>query len=138
MLHPSYLDLIDVANENVEEGQDPVVTSRYSIILAAARRARQLVDGATPIEEEAEDRKPLSIAVDELYHSRVHILPATAEDLMDDEPGAELKAGMSQQDSWSADPEAEYEDADDEERDGDEDYDEEDSDDEDKDREDEE
>ena len=111
MLHPSYLDLIDVANENVEEGQDPVVTSRYSIILAAARRARQLVDGATPIEEEAEDRKPLSIAVDELYHSRVHILPATAEDLMDDEPGAELKAGMSQQDSWSADPESEYEDS---------------------------
>ena len=107
MLHPSYLDLIEVANENVAEGEEPVVSSRYSIILAAARRARQLVDGATPIIEDAEDRKPLSVAVDELYHSQIHILPATAEDLLDDEPGEELLAGMSQQEAWAADPEGE-------------------------------
>ena len=29
MLHPSYADLINVVNSGVEEGEDPVVSSRY-------------------------------------------------------------------------------------------------------------
>ena len=41
MLHPSYTDLMKVVNKDVEEGETKVVNSRYSIVLAAAKRARQ-------------------------------------------------------------------------------------------------
>lgn len=44
MLHPSYSELIKVVNSDVEEGEAPVVNSRYSIVLAAAKRARQIID----------------------------------------------------------------------------------------------
>ena len=33
MLHPSYAELIKVVNGDVEEGDTPVVNSRYSIVL---------------------------------------------------------------------------------------------------------
>lgn len=79
MLHPSYTELIDVANKHVEEGEDPIVTSRYSIILAAAKRARQLVDGADPTIK-GNEKKPLSVAVDELAEDQIHILPYQEEE----------------------------------------------------------
>ena len=41
MLHPSYTDLMKVVNKDVEEGETKVVNSRYSIVLATAKRARQ-------------------------------------------------------------------------------------------------
>ena len=37
MLHPSYAELIKVVNGDVEEGDTPVVNSRYSIVLATAK-----------------------------------------------------------------------------------------------------
>ena len=40
MLHPSYNDLMNVVNSDVEPGEHPVVNSRYSIVLATAKRAR--------------------------------------------------------------------------------------------------
>lgn len=40
MLHPSYTDLINAVNSDVEPGEQPVVQSRYSIVLAASKRAR--------------------------------------------------------------------------------------------------
>ena len=43
MLHPSYSDLMKVVNSGVEEGEEPVVNSRYSIVLATAKRARQII-----------------------------------------------------------------------------------------------
>ena len=62
MLHPSYTDLMKVVNSDVEEGEAPVVNSRYSIVMATSKIARQLIDGApTPIEGAA-DKKPLSVA----------------------------------------------------------------------------
>ena len=39
MIHPSYADLMKVVNQNVEEGEEPVVQSRYSIVIAASKRA---------------------------------------------------------------------------------------------------
>ena len=73
MLHPSYTDLINAVNADVEPGEQPVVQSRYSIVNATAKRARQLVDG-----EEATvysyGRKPLSVAIDELYTGHVRIV----------------------------------------------------------------
>ncbi len=74
MLHPSYSDLIDVVNKNVEEGEAPVVNSRYSIVIATAKRARQIIAGDEPLIADAKGKKPLSIAVDELYSGKIQIL----------------------------------------------------------------
>lgn len=73
MLHPSYTDLMRVVNSEVEPGEQPVVNSRYSIVIATARRARQIINGAAPLVE-VNYPKPLSIAVEELYHSKVKIV----------------------------------------------------------------
>ena len=75
MLHQSYTDLINVVNSDVEAGEHPVVQSRYSIVIAASKRARQLIDGAEPLVSGAAGKKPLSIAIDELYQQKVKILP---------------------------------------------------------------
>lgn len=74
MLHPSYTDLMKVVNSEVEEGEAPVVNSRYSIVMATSKRARQLIDGApTPIEN-ASDKKPLSVAVEEVNKGIIRIV----------------------------------------------------------------
>ena len=75
MLHPSYTDLMNAVNSDAEETEHPVVNSRYSIVMATSKRARQLIDGAaTPIED-AEDNKPLSVAISELEKGIVKIVP---------------------------------------------------------------
>ncbi len=74
MLHPSYSDLMKVANEDVEAGGEKLVNSRYSIVLATAKRARQIIDGAVPLVEADATAKPLSIAVEELYDRKVKIV----------------------------------------------------------------
>ena len=74
MIHPSYTELMAVINSEVEEGEQPVVQSRYSIVIATAKRARQIIAGAEPLVEDAEGKKPLSIAVEELYNGAVKIL----------------------------------------------------------------
>lgn len=74
MLHPSYVDLMDVVNKDIQEGEEPVVSSRYSIVMASAKRARQIIAGDEPLAG-TKDEKPLSIAVDELYEGEVGILP---------------------------------------------------------------
>ncbi len=73
MLHPSYTDLMKVVNSEVEPGEQPVVNSRYSIVIATARRARQIIDGSVPLVDVTYP-KPLSIAVEELYRSKVKIV----------------------------------------------------------------
>lgn len=79
MLHPSYTDLIEAVNSGVEPGEQPVVQSRYSIVIAAAKRARQLIAGADPLVAGAARKKPLSTAVQELYEQKVTILPEEEE-----------------------------------------------------------
>ena len=74
MIHPSYVDLMNVVNKEVEEGEQPVINSRYSVVMATAKRARQIVDGDEPLIEEAEGEKPLSIAVEELNQGKIRIL----------------------------------------------------------------
>ena len=83
MLHPSYTDLMEVVNHDETGEEHPVVNSRYSIVLATAKRARQLIDGAEPYVE-VDNNKALSIAIEELYRSKVKILSdeATAEEVV--------------------------------------------------------
>lgn len=88
MLHPSYTDLMAVVNSEVEEGEQPVVQSRYSIVIAAAKRARQIIAGSEPLVD-GRGKKPLSVSVDELYKGKVKILGVDDTD-EDDEKILEL------------------------------------------------
>ena len=85
MLHPSYTDLMKVVNKDVEEGETKVVNSRYSIVMATAKRAREIIGGDEPLVNGMEGEKPLSIAVKELYDSKIKILPGDEENMEDEE-----------------------------------------------------
>ena len=72
MIHTSYTELIDVLSG--QESLDNSMLSRYTIIIAAAKRARQLVDGSEPLVDNIKVDKPVSIAVNELYNSKIKII----------------------------------------------------------------
>ena len=80
MIHPSYKEMMEAVNSESEDDTTPIVSSRYSVVMATAKRARQIVSGDDPQIAGAEGRKPLSVAVDEIYHGAVHILPDDAPD----------------------------------------------------------
>ena len=80
MIHPSYVELMKVVNNNVEFGEEPVVNSRYSLVIAAAKRARQIIAGDEPMADKITCPKPLSIAVEELYEGKVKIIPDTEDE----------------------------------------------------------
>ena len=68
MLEPSYTQIMTKLNEDLEAQK---VTSRYSIIIATARRARQLVDNKD--EAALNGKKPITVAVNELYTGKMKI-----------------------------------------------------------------
>lgn len=80
MLHPSYSDLMRVVNKDVEEGETKIVNSRYSIVLATSKRARQLIDGDLPLVMAKDGEKPLSIAIDELNSAKIKIIAGEEEE----------------------------------------------------------
>lgn len=80
MLHPSYSDLMKVVNQDVEEGATKIVNSRYSIVLATAKRARQLIDGDPALVPANSGEKPLSIAIDELNSGKIKIIAEETEE----------------------------------------------------------
>ncbi len=81
MLHPSYSELIQAINNNAEEDDNTMMlNSRYSLVLATSKRARQLIAGAEPLVPNAADKKPLSVAIDELYKGEVKIVAAAEND----------------------------------------------------------
>ena len=81
MIHPSYSELIEAINTNNEDDDESMVlNSRYSLVLATSKRARQLIAVSKPLVEGASGKKPLAIAIDELYKGKVKILPGKHED----------------------------------------------------------
>lgn len=96
MLQPSYTQLMQKLNSDASE---TVVTSRYSIIIAASRRAREIIDivnheqiaknnadkgldepidpirikEAAELNERLKLKKATSIAVEELYTGKIKI-----------------------------------------------------------------
>ena len=81
MLHPSYSELIQAINHNAEEDDNTMMlNSRYSLVLATSKRARQLIAGAEPLVPNAADKKPLSVAIDELYKGEVKIVAAECDE----------------------------------------------------------
>ena len=79
MLHPSYTDLMQVVNKDVEEGETKVVNSRYSIVMATSKRARQLIDGEMPLVKAKKGEKPISIAIQEMNEGKLTIVTDNAE-----------------------------------------------------------
>ena len=80
MLHPSYTDLMEVVNSDVEPGEQPIVQSRYSIVLATAKRAREIIDGSMPLVDAKVGEKPLSIAIDEMNQGKMTIIAQDEEE----------------------------------------------------------
>lgn len=106
MLHPSYADLIKVVNSGVEEGEDPVVSSRYSIVMATSKRARQIIAGDDELVD-GRGKKPLSVAVEELNQGKIQILTDEVTEETEEASGEETPAEASATES----PEAEETDA---------------------------
>jgi DNA-directed RNA polymerase subunit omega len=71
MLHPSYSDLMSRVNDRKEV--EDQLQSRYSIVIATAKRARQIVDGDEPLVDNDLPRA-LSLAVIELYEGKIDIV----------------------------------------------------------------
>jgi DNA-directed RNA polymerase subunit omega len=89
MLHPSYTELMNAVNKDIEEGEKPIVNSRYSIVIATAKRARQLIAGADSTVPDFKNKKPLSVAVEEIMDGSVKVLSGGA-DIEDDDDKAIL------------------------------------------------
>ncbi|MGN1142339.1 MAG: DNA-directed RNA polymerase subunit omega [Oliverpabstia sp.] len=89
MIHPSYTELIQAVNSGNDQDDTPVCNSRYSIVLATSKRARQIIAGADPLVHYPMN-KPLSIAVEEVYQGKVKIIPDTTseEEEQKQEPAA--------------------------------------------------
>ena len=90
MIHPSYTELIEAINANSEDDDTTMsLNSRYSLVLATSKRARQIIGGAEPLVKVKKGMKPLSIAVEEMYKGEVTILPESeveAEEETKEEP----------------------------------------------------
>lgn len=81
MIHPSYSELIQAINNNAEEDDNTMMlNSRYSLVLATSKRARQLIAGAEPLVPGSAGKKPLAIAIDELYKGAVKIVAASEQE----------------------------------------------------------
>ena len=97
MLHPSYTELMEKINSEDNEGEEPVINSRYSIVIATSRRARDLISGSNARVQTTEGEKPLSVAVEELYDGKLKINsedenePIPVPTLMGDEQFEELE-----------------------------------------------
>ena len=79
MIHPSYKEMMEAVNSENEEDTTPIVSSRYSIVMATAKRARQIVNVDEPLVDSYPEEKPLSVAVDEIYQGAVKILPVNSQ-----------------------------------------------------------
>ena len=99
MLHPSYNDLMIVVISDVEPGEHPVVNSRYSIVLATAKRARQLIAGSQPLVS-GNYPQPLSVAIKELSTSAIKI--DTEEEAQAKREAAALAASLATETTESA------------------------------------
>lgn len=72
MLHPSFTEIKDQVNNTREDA--PELKSRYTLVIAAANRARQLNEGADAMVEADAKEKKLSIAVKEINAGLIHLV----------------------------------------------------------------
>jgi len=74
MLQPSYSELMEKLNQ-YNSGQNKI-NSRYSIVMAVSKRARQINNKENLLYEDEFDNieKPVSLAIDELYNGKIKII----------------------------------------------------------------
>ena len=65
---------------------------RLPLVLATSKRARQLIAGAEPLVDGAAGKKPLAIAIDELYKGKVKIVATSEEEAEETTPAASEEA----------------------------------------------
>ena len=69
IVDPNVLELLDHAD------------TRYTLVVEASRRGRELVDGAVPMIDDIKDKKPLRIAIEEIDRGLVtYTRPTPAEE----------------------------------------------------------
>ncbi len=96
MLHPSYTELMDAVNSEVKEGEQPIVSSRYSIVIAAAKRARQIIAGAESAVPDYKNKKPLSVDDEDIFEDEMkEDSDEDSEDEDDEEKESESDEDMS-------------------------------------------
>jgi len=69
LLTPSYSELMETLNTDMDDSK---ITSRYTIVLAVAKRAREIIDGSQPLTYAPTDRA-VSIAVKEMGEGKIKI-----------------------------------------------------------------
>ena len=118
MLRPTYNDLIESMNRNREEGELEV-QSRYSVVIASAKRARQIIDGDAPLVKAEEGRKPLSVAIEEISKNLVNVEKGLdyEEEPIHNQDTAESYPRFAQDEEYEAEDVEEEEGADEEEAD---------------------
>ena len=80
MLRPSYSELMSLLNEaNEETAGNDEITSRYTIVMAVAKRARQLIDGEEALAKSETD-KAVSVAVAEMASGKLKVSAALVSD----------------------------------------------------------
>lgn len=95
MLHPSYVELIDhVNNVNNEQGNQEI-NSRYTLVMAVAKRARDLVNGAPMMSEDTNNGRMLSQAVKEMEEEKITITTLEPEENLDDEENELVDVDLS-------------------------------------------
>lgn len=90
MLHPSYSELIEIVNEDASN-DTPVVNSRYSIVMATSKRARQLISGDEALVS-SKILKPLSVAVAELNKGKIRIITEDEAEVLKEQNRARREA----------------------------------------------
>jgi len=91
MLRPSYSDLLEILEQQAQgQEQSDIIGSRYTVVIAAAKRARQLVDHAEPLISNSKVNKPVSIAVNELYAGKIKVHPRITDENIAPMEGIEM------------------------------------------------
>lgn len=81
MLHPSYVELIDHVNNVNREKGEPEINSRYTLVMAVAKRARDLVNGAPLMVPDETNGRMLAQAVHEMDCEKLGIVVADEEEI---------------------------------------------------------
>ena len=89
MLHPYYMELIDHVNHVNRSMGQPEINSRYTMVMAIAKRARDLVNGAPEMVVDDVDGRTLSLAVKEMDKEKLGIVTVEPEP----EPEEDLELG---------------------------------------------
>lgn len=80
MLQPSYRELMDEINK---DGNLEDLASRYAVVIAIAKRARQIINGDDG-HLETDSNKAVSKAVKEMYEGLIEVYPDEAQLLMEE------------------------------------------------------